>query len=44
MISPNLLQYVAPLALIIGLIAVSFRIVAEYERLVVLFLGRFQTV
>jgi regulator of protease activity HflC (stomatin/prohibitin superfamily) len=44
MISPNLLQYVAPLALIIGLIAISFRIVAEYERLVVLFLGRFQTV
>ena len=44
MISPNLLQYVAPLALIIGLIVVSFRIVAEYERLVVLFLGRFQTV
>lgn len=38
------LPYVAPLALIIGLIAVSFRIVAEYERLVVLFLGRFQVV
>ena len=44
MISPILLQFVAPLALIIGLIAISFRIVAEYERLVVLFLGRFQTV
>ncbi|NOR24737.1 MAG: slipin family protein, partial [Desulforhopalus sp.] len=31
-------------ALIIGLVALSFKIVTEYERLVVLFLGRFQTV
>ncbi len=38
------IQYLVPLALIIGFVALSFRIVAEYERLVVLFLGRFQTV
>ncbi len=44
MISPNLLQYIAPLALAVGLFALSFKIVAEYERLVVFFLGRFQTV
>jgi regulator of protease activity HflC (stomatin/prohibitin superfamily) len=38
------MEYVVPVALIIGLIALSFKIVTEYERLVVLFLGRFQTV
>lgn len=45
MISPYYaLQYVAPIALLVGLIVLSFKIVAEYERLVVLFLGRFQAV
>jgi regulator of protease activity HflC (stomatin/prohibitin superfamily) len=38
------MQYLIPVVLIIGLVALSFRIVAEYERLVVLFLGRFQNV
>jgi len=38
------MQYLIPVALVIGLIALSIRIVNEYERLVVLFLGRFQTV
>ncbi len=36
--------YLTPVILIIGLLAVSFRIVKEYERLVVFFLGRFQIV
>ncbi len=44
MISPNLLQYIAPLALFMGFLALSIKIVAEYERLVVLFLGRYQTI
>lgn len=45
MVSPYYaLQYLVPIALLIGLIGVSFRIVAEYERIVVLFLGRFQAV
>jgi len=44
MISANLLQYITPFALIIGLIALSMKIVPEYERLVVFFLGRFQAV
>lgn len=35
---------VFPIALIIVLIAFSFKIVPEYQRLVVFFLGRFQTV
>jgi len=38
------MQYLVPIGLLIGFIVVSIRIVAEYERLVVLFLGRFQTV
>jgi regulator of protease activity HflC (stomatin/prohibitin superfamily) len=38
------MEYLVPAALIIGLVALSFRIVTEYERLVVLFLGRFQAV
>jgi len=38
------MEYVVPVVLIIGLLALSFKIVTEYERLVVLFLGRFQTV
>ncbi len=44
MISPNLLQYITPVILVIGLLAMSLRVVAEYERLVVLFLGRFQAI
>ena len=44
MISANLLQYITPFALIIGLIALSMKIVPEYERLVVFLLGRFQAV
>lgn len=45
MFSPyDILQYLAPLALLAGLFISSFRIVTEYERLVVLFLGRFQAV
>ena len=45
MVSPYYaLQFIAPLALLVALIVLSFRIVAEYERLVVLFLGRFQAV
>ena len=44
MISSNIVQYVVPVVLVFGLVAISFRIVAEYERLVVLFLGRFQAV
>ncbi len=38
------IEYIVPVALIIGFVALSVRIVAEYERLVVLFLGRFQAV
>lgn len=44
MISANLLQYITPFALIIGIFALSMKIVPEYERLVVFFLGRFQAV
>ena len=40
----NLAPYVIPLALIFGLIVLSLKIVPEYERLVVFFLGRFQEV
>jgi len=43
-ISPNLLSYLLPVFLLLGLLGLSFKIVAEYERLVVLFLGRFQEV
>ncbi|MCP4338571.1 MAG: slipin family protein [Desulfobulbaceae bacterium] len=38
------LEYLVPIALIIGFVALSFKIVTEYERLVVLFLGRYQGV
>ncbi len=38
------LEYVVPVVLILGFIALSFKIVTEYERLVVFFLGRFQGV
>jgi regulator of protease activity HflC (stomatin/prohibitin superfamily) len=45
MIIPNyLLTYFIPLVLIIGFLFLSLRIVPEYQRLVVFFLGRFQTV
>ena len=38
------LQYLVPAVIIVVLLTLSFKIVAEYERLVVLFFGRFQTV
>lgn len=38
------IPYLVPLVLVFGLLVISFRIVAEYERLVVFFLGRFQEV
>lgn len=44
MISSTILPFVTPVALLIGLIILSLRVVPEYERLVVLFLGRFQAV
>lgn len=44
MISPYLLNYLLPVVFILLLLGMSFRIVAEFERLVVLFLGRFQEV
>lgn len=40
----NLAPYVVPLALLLGLIALSLKVVPEYQRLVVFFLGRFQEV
>jgi len=39
-----IIPYLVPFLLVIGLLFVSFRIVKEYERLVVFFLGRFQIV
>ena len=36
--------FVVPIVLVIGLLLLSLKIVPEYERLVVFFLGRFQTV
>ena len=44
MIYPYLLNYLLPVVFILLLLGMSFRIVAEFERLVVLFLGRFQEV
>ncbi len=44
MINLYMMQYTLPILLIIGLVVLSIKIVAEYERLVILFLGRFQTV
>jgi regulator of protease activity HflC (stomatin/prohibitin superfamily) len=38
------MEYLVPVVLIIGFVALSFKIVTEYERLVVFFLGRFQGV
>ncbi|MEA3468437.1 MAG: slipin family protein [Thermodesulfobacteriota bacterium] len=40
----NVPLLVFPIALVIGLLAISFKIVPEYQRLVVFFLGRFQTI
>ena len=39
-----LIPYVVPVALLLGLLVLSLKIVTEYERLVVFFLGRFQVV
>ncbi|MGW8194126.1 MAG: slipin family protein [Desulforhopalus sp.] len=44
MIYSSMMQYTLPLLLLLALVAISLRIVAEYERLVILFLGRFQAV
>ena len=38
------MNYLIPVFLLVGAVVISLRIVAEYERLVVLFLGRFQAV
>jgi regulator of protease activity HflC (stomatin/prohibitin superfamily) len=38
------MEYVVPVVLIIGFVALSFKIVTEYQRLVVFLLGRFQGV
>ncbi len=38
------IPYLLPVILLIGVIAISLKIVPEYERLVVFFLGRFQVV
>jgi regulator of protease activity HflC (stomatin/prohibitin superfamily) len=40
----NVPIFVFPIALVIGVLAASFKIVPEYQRLVVFFLGRFQIV
>jgi regulator of protease activity HflC (stomatin/prohibitin superfamily) len=39
-----MIVYIVPVALLLGLLILSIRIVPEYERGVVFFLGRFQTV
>ncbi|MEN8257538.1 MAG: slipin family protein [Thermodesulfobacteriota bacterium] len=44
MITPTTAPYIIPIVLIIGLLFLSLKIVTEYERLVVFFLGRFQMV
>ncbi len=44
MITPHTAPYIIPLAMLIGLLFLSLKIVPEYERLVVFFLGRFQAV
>ena len=44
MLTGGLMIYLIPVLLAVGLVALSLKIVAEYERLVVLFLGRFQAV
>ncbi len=44
MITPEIIIYLAPVLLLFGFIILSLRIVTEFERLVVLFLGRLQGV
>ncbi len=44
MITPVTAPYIIPIVLIVALLALSLKIVPEYERLVVFFLGRFQAV
>ena len=44
MITQNILTYLIPILLVVGFLVLSLRIVTEFERLVVLFLGRFQGV
>lgn len=44
MITPDIAPYIIPLILLAGLLGISLKIVPEYERLVVFFLGRFQVV
>jgi regulator of protease activity HflC (stomatin/prohibitin superfamily) len=44
MITYPYMEYVVPIVILFSLVAISIKIVTEYERLVVLFLGRFQTV
>ena len=44
MVTYEIINYLAPVLLVVGLVALSLKIVAEYERLVVLFLGRYQGV
>jgi regulator of protease activity HflC (stomatin/prohibitin superfamily) len=39
-----MLAYLVPIALLLGLLFISIRIIPEYERAVVFFLGRFQAV
>lgn len=44
MMLPYFAPYVLPVVLLLGLLFISLKIVKEYERLVVFFLGRFQEV
>lgn len=44
MITPEIIIYLAPVLFLFGFIILSLRIVTEFERLVVLFLGRLQGV
>lgn len=44
MLPLNVINYLVPVILVLGFVVLSLKIVNEYERLVVLFLGRFQEV
>ncbi len=44
MYTTYVVPYIVPILLLVGLIAISLKIVPEYQRLVVFFLGRFQAV
>ncbi len=44
MITPHTAPYIIPVAILIALLFLSLKIVPEYQRLVVFFLGRFQEV